>query len=409
MGKRTKKAVGEPRKMTKRQLSKFEREQKLSRITKVAAVVVFVLVAAVLAFGFYREVLGKPGESVARVDGKDISLGEYAKVLGYVDFNLDVQRAQLQDLISQSAAVKSEQDFTRQFAQQSLQQLELTRSLLPSQVLDELIEDELIRQEAARRGITVTAQEIDEGIVKQFSPSPAVDASSPVTTTGEVTSTNGQVTQTKTITEATDELRKGLAQADFLTVDEYRRYVVEPSIYRDKLQQALAGEISPSREQVHARHILVDTEDQAKDVLRMLKDENLDFDAVAKQMSKDNATKEKGGDLGWFPRGVMTKPFEEAAFKLQVGELSEPVVSDFGFHIIRVDERADDRPLSEEHLNQLKSGALSKWLSEQKLSEASKVQRFDTPERVKWANDFVSNKRKEMLKRAQSTSKQGAQ
>ncbi len=404
MKKSAKKAIKEPeRKMTKRQLSRHERERKLTKITIGAGAAVLVLIVFVIAFGLYREVVSKPFQAIAVVNGKEISLGNYAKMLGYADFNLDYQRAQLQDLIDQSNQNSSQgqdQDFTRQFAQQQLQQLDLNKRLLPSQVLDQMIGNELIRQEAARRGLSVTPQEIDDDIVKQASPAPSADASGTVTTTEGVTTTNTPVT--KTIAEATQDLSKALAQTGFLTVDEYRSLVVEPALYREKLQKALADEVKPSAEQVHARHILVDTEDQAKEALRKLKDEKADFASLAKEMSKDTGTKDKGGDLGWFPRGVMTQAFEDAAFKMQPGELSEPVHTEFGYHIIQVEERADDRPLSEEQLSQEKAQVLNKWLQEQKAPQANKVQRLDTPELTKWANDFVTNKRKEAVKRAQS-------
>ncbi|MCL5264857.1 MAG: peptidylprolyl isomerase [Chloroflexi bacterium] len=404
MKKSAKKAIKEPeRKMTKRQLSRHERERKLTKITIGAGAAVLVLIVFVIAFGLYREVVSKPFQAIAVVNGKEISLGNYAKMLGYADFNLDYQRAQLQDLIDQSNQNSSQgqdQDFTRQFAQQQLQQLDLNKRLLPSQVLDQMIGNELIRQEAARRGLSVTPQEIDDDIVKQASPAPSADASGTVTTTEGVTTTNTPVT--KTIAESTQDLSKALAQTGFLTVDEYRSLVVEPALYREKLQKALADEVKPSAEQVHARHILVDTEDQAKEALRKLKDEKADFASLAKEMSKDTGTKDKGGDLGWFPRGVMTQAFEDAAFKMQPGELSEPVHTEFGYHIIQVEERADDRPLSEEQLSQEKAQVLNKWLQEQKAPQANKVQRLDTPELTKWANDFVTNKRKEAVKRAQS-------
>jgi peptidyl-prolyl cis-trans isomerase C len=98
--------------------------------------------------------------------------------------------------------------------------------------------------------------------------------------------------------------------------------------------------LKPEQE-VRARHILVDTVDEAKAIAERL-NKGEDFAALAKEKSKDENA--EGGDLGFFARGQMLKPFEDAAFALDVGKISEPVQTQFGWHIIRVEEKRD-RPL----------------------------------------------------------------
>lgn len=100
------------------------------------------------------------------------------------------------------------------------------------------------------------------------------------------------------------------------------------------------GNLKPE-EEVRARHILVETEAEAKDVAERL-EKGEDFAALAKEKSKD--TNAEGGDLGFFSRGQMLKPFEDAAFALDVGKISNPVQTQFGWHIIKVEEKRD-RPL----------------------------------------------------------------
>lgn len=92
------------------------------------------------------------------------------------------------------------------------------------------------------------------------------------------------------------------------------------------------------QEEVSARHILVDKKELADEIVTKLKAGG-DFAALAKEHSKDPGSKENGGDLGFFGRGMMVPPFEEAAFKLAKGETSAPVQSQFGFHVIRVDDK----------------------------------------------------------------------
>jgi len=111
----------------------------------------------------------------------------------------------------------------------------------------------------------------------------------------------------------------------------------EHKVYDEAVKQM------PTEEEVHARHILVPTEDEAKAVLADLK-KGADFAAVAKEKSKDPAAAE-GGDLGYFTKDQMVPEFSAVAFKLGKGELSDPVKTQFGWHIIKVeDKRAKPTP-----------------------------------------------------------------
>jgi peptidyl-prolyl cis-trans isomerase C len=93
-----------------------------------------------------------------------------------------------------------------------------------------------------------------------------------------------------------------------------------------------------AQEEVRARHILVDSEDLAKELhARLGKGE--DFVALAKQHSKDPGSKEEGGDLGYFGKGQMVPVFEETAFAMKAGQVSAPVKSQFGWHILKLEDR----------------------------------------------------------------------
>lgn len=116
------------------------------------------------------------------------------------------------------------------------------------------------------------------------------------------------------------------------------------------------------QQEIHARHILVATEDEAKKVVERLKNGE-DFATVAKEVSKDAGA--EGGDLGFFTRGQMLKPFEDAAFALDVGQISAPVQTQFGWHIIKVEEKRD-QPLPT--FDQVK-GTIMGQLVQQKAQE----------------------------------------
>ena len=91
--------------------------------------------------------------------------------------------------------------------------------------------------------------------------------------------------------------------------------------------------------EVRASHILVDNEEHAKQIKLEIERDESTFEELAKEHS-DCPSREKGGDLGFFGRGKMAKPFEKKAFELDVGELSDPVETQFGWHLIKkTDER----------------------------------------------------------------------
>jgi peptidyl-prolyl cis-trans isomerase C len=96
---------------------------------------------------------------------------------------------------------------------------------------------------------------------------------------------------------------------------------------------------NPPPEEVRAAHILVKTEDEAKAIIEQLKG-GADFATVAKEKSTDKGSGANGGELGWFAKEVMVKEFADAAFAMKVDEISQaPVKSQFGFHIIKLEER----------------------------------------------------------------------
>jgi peptidyl-prolyl cis-trans isomerase C len=149
-----------------------------------------------------------------------------------------------------------------------------------------------------------------------------------------------------------DAMRTGIdREKDFLNkVDEFKRMTLVSTLLKREVEAKAATDDKEIRDfyekhsdtyklgdQVRARHILVDTEEEAEEILqKILKGE--DFEELAKNFSKDLSTAVKGGDLGFFGRGRMVPEFEQAAFSLKAGEVSEPIKTKFGYHIIKVIE-----------------------------------------------------------------------
>lgn len=145
-------------------------------------------------------------------------------------------------------------------------------------------------------------------------------------------------------------LKKGVDKAPALQkeLEEIRRKLIvrrfieakAAETSEDELKDAYAHMVRDMRgmREVRARHILVASEAEARDIHKKLEADASQFAALAREYSKDPGSAKQGGDLGYFTKERMVKPFAEAAFRLKKGEISAPVQSDFGWHIIRVED-----------------------------------------------------------------------
>jgi len=144
-----------------------------------------------------------------------------------------------------------------------------------------------------------------------------------------------------------------------------------------KVYEEASKQISGEQE-VHARHILVETEDEAKAVKAEL-DKGADFAELAKKKSKDPGASD-GGDLGFFTKDQMVPEFSEVAFKLEPGKISDPVKSQFGWHIIKVEEKRNRKPPDFAQVkSQIETYVMRKAQADYvgKLRESAKIERMD--------------------------------
>ncbi len=199
--------------------------------------------------------------------------------------------------------------------------------------------------------------------------------------------------------------------ADFAAKMEYykrralREAYIEKSI-REQVSEAVAKSIYDDQiksmkpqEEISARHVLVATEDEAKAVIARL-GKGEDFATVAKELSLDKST--DGGSLGYFPRGRMVKAFEDAAFTLKKGEVSQPVKSQFGWHVIKLeDRRQGELPKFEEVKDRIMGSLLQKKAQETvaTLKKAAKIEIFDAG--VKKAMDDAEKRQADQMQQMQ--------
>ncbi len=213
---------------------------------------------------------------------------------------------------------------------------------LPKTVLQTMIQQILIDQAAANNNVTVSDQDVDKEVQSLIDDAGGQDAWQ-------------RWLQANGYTEA--ELRSTLHET-LLT-----------SRMRDRVTGDLTGNVS----QVHARHILVSTADQANQLLVRLRNGE-DFASLAAQYSLDTSTSVNGGDLGWFAQEELLEPaLAQVAFQLQPGQIAGPVQTSVGYDIIETLEKAD-RPVDPDKRAQLAQNRFENWLNT--LTATAKIEQY---------------------------------
>jgi peptidyl-prolyl cis-trans isomerase C len=175
--------------------------------------------------------------------------------------------------------------------------------------------------------------------------------------------------------------RKLAYNRDKTLLDEYldqeAKKAVTPEAARKLYDETVKS--VPTEQEVRARHILVENEDDAKKIATRVKGGE-DFAKVAGEVSKDPGSKTDGGDLGFFTKDRMVEPFAETAFKLEPGQISDPVKSQFGWHVIKVEEKRNKpAPSFEETKDQVQTYLARKAQQDliMGLRKNAKVERLD--------------------------------
>jgi parvulin-like peptidyl-prolyl isomerase len=351
---------------SRRQRSRWQREQQQQRMLYVAIVVLVGVVATIFAAGILYDNLVRANEVVAQIGPDSITDAQL----------LDEVRPQARAIDAQAKNLGGGSNIASYVDQQ--------KRSLPDQILNDLVDQHIVEQEAARRGLSVSAAELDDKerqTVADFqaatNPSPTPEAS-PEPTSPSLAATVGALT-TPTAVPTLEESGYGpalqqLLDRNSLTEGDLRKRL-EQNLLRDKLSSAVGQDQVPeNQEQVRPRQIRVASADQANDLLNQLQN-GADFVQLAQQFSTDTATRDEGGDMGWVARGgSLTKTMEDAAFALQAGQLSDVIQDTTGFHLLQLIERDPSRPLPSIQLTTLRDKAFNDWLSSQRSSSNVKLQ-----------------------------------
>jgi peptidyl-prolyl cis-trans isomerase D len=404
--------------ISKKHQARLQRERQQSRVIAYSAIGVVIAVVILISYGILSQTVLRDIQPVAKVGGTTIttkSFESHVRLTRQQLINQFMQYYQFAQMFG--IDINSNPTISNQL-QQIQSELDNTAAL-GENVLNQMIDSVLIRQEAQKRGITVTSEELDKAIHDAFgyypdgTPTPIITPTSfvyptlnptslalvtitptaspfPTSTPGEPTAIptsnatagpTATITTTPTITPTATAYTLDGFQGQYQTaVDNYKkigfteaevRRLFEDNIYREKLYAEITADVPHSADEVWARHILVTDEATANAV----RDELLkggDWLTLALEYSGDNSSNSTGGDIGWFPRGKMVTEFEDAAFSLKIGEISQPVKSSLGYHIIQVLGH-EERPLTSDEYKQQTDLLFTNWLTELRTKSNPKI------------------------------------
>lgn len=406
--------------VNKKHQARAERERNQVRLITITAIAIAVIVIGLIGFAFANEYILKPSRAVAVVGSEKVTLSEFQTRVRYSRFQMLNQMNQYESYKSMLFTDESSSAYIDNIIKQIQTQLDDSQSLGQS-VLDELIQEAIIKQEAEKRGITVSAQEIEQSLQEAYgyyangtptptitptmvntptisaeqlsylrptattAPSATPDAAAPTAVPTEVPTLAPTIAPTEGPTPTAEPTATPYPTATPITLDGYKgilktqvstyktfnfseaelRKIVATYLLRDKMLAEITKDMKPEQDQVWARHILVATEDEAKAVYERVTTGGEDWYTVAAEVSLDTANKDNGGDLGWFGPGAMVKEFETAAYALEIGKISQPVQTENGWHIIQVIGH-EVRPLTATEFQSAKEKSFSDWVAQMK-------------------------------------------
>ncbi len=422
-----------PKIHTKKHIARLEREKRQVRLITTLSIIAIALALILVGYGALDSVYLKLRQPVAEVNGEKITLGYWRERVQLDRLNL-LNTLQQYQYFQQSFGMD-----TSQQQQQIMSQLQ-SAEFMGEQTLNTLIDEALIRQEAEKRGIVVTTDEVDARIQQRgfnffpdgtqtptvtptefsyptltneqltmyppTSPPTEVLTSTPAPTatrdpaaaTATPTSTPAPATPTflpqlPTSTAVTptpytldgfkkqyDEALKNIKN-NFNVNEKTFRSVYENEIYSEKLLEEIAKDTPRVEEQVLARHILVSDAGLVKSIEALLLHGG-DFAELAAKYSEDTGSAAKGGELDWSSRDTFVPEFAEAAaeaaFSQPIGEIGKAVQSQYGYHIIQVVAR-QELPVSPEQYEQKRQAALTDWVAKtrEEATTAGSIVTFD--------------------------------
>jgi len=376
----------------KKFIAQKQKEDLQKRIIIIATISVLVIVFGLVIYGVLDRYVLTPKQSVITIEGESIKADEFEQQVRWQRRNRIIEIDQILAYIQQLGATPEAYAYFEDSLNLTFTQLQ-EPLLIGQEVLQALSQELILRVEADKMGIKINKARIDQEIEEAFgyyaagTPTPETPLEVPDTTGADQdeaqdaddsqTSPDPTATPLLVPTEYTEDLFKSNYQefldslkSDGINEDTIRD-IVRMAVIREEVRNAVTADVDPIQEQVWIQHILVEDEDTALEILDRIA-EGEEFDALAAEYSLDQSNADIGGDLGWFGRGMMVPPFEDAAFALETGEISEPVQTDFGWHILKSNGK-DDIPLESYAYEQLRDQTFAEWLTEKEAEYVPEI------------------------------------
>lgn len=331
--------------------------------TAVAGVLV---IAAIIVGLLLPDLFANRGPVLVTVANEKIYVADYQERVRYYRWQFLQQFAQ----ISQILEMFGDYDGQQQAQLNQITMLLGDHAYFGDLVLNSMIDEVILVKNAEDMGITVTDEEVMTAIQEAFGYRPDADAEIEDGLNADPETQPTPYTKEQfdeDYAEYIDRLSvAGVSEEEFLEVQWIS--LLFNALYEEVTKDYVAGTV----EQVQARHILVEDLETAQTILDQLNAEESTFEELAAEYSLDTYSAQNGGELGWFARGMMIPTFEEAAFSLEIGEVSEPIETDYGYHIIQVTGR-EDQPISAEEAAAEQQAQFSEWLNTQNAVMESSI------------------------------------
>jgi parvulin-like peptidyl-prolyl isomerase len=414
--------------VTKKHIAKKQREERQTRLILIIAIVIGVLIVGLVGYGLVDQLIVRPAKTVAKVGDQKITVSEfesqvqYARVQMIYQMQTYYQYYQIFGSDYGSSYLSAAQSLAYQLASTET----LGSGILDDMIDDILIREAAeeygvtVSKEEVDEAVyaafgfypngtpsptttatTVATPTYSNDMLTLVPSTSTPTATEPPTETPEVTATSSEeavdptdeataeetsdagtptpeesptITLTPTITSTPTPFTTEVYGQDVKEFnDNFKLYdysyddlwkIHETDLLRQKMVEIITADMIPVHEEVWARHILVETEEEALVVIQELED-GADWNQLALKHSLDDSNNKNGGDLGWFTYETMIEAFSAAAFSLEPGEISDPVETYYGYHIIQLIGKREVQT-SETDFQTEKSNAFDTWLAERR-------------------------------------------
>ncbi len=347
------------------QAARREREERMRRIFTWGAVFVFTAVVGLLIYGAVNELLIKPNQPVAEVNGVPISKETFQARVRYERLTAQTQIANLDQFISQlDPNNEAMQSYIQQATIQkyNLQhQLEMPE-LFAGQVLDKIVEEELVRQKAAEAGLTVGEEEIEREIEQMMGYDRDAIATSTVTSTLE-----GAVMTEEQYRQVYENFKRNYLEASGMTEDAFRQ-MIKANLLRDKVKALITQDIPKEEDQVKIAYFVLPTEEMAREIQQRL-DAGEDPQSLIDELNGDDQDETAGAMLDWEPLGFfsgqVSPDFEAEVFARPAGKATDPVQGPNNRYFVGFILGHEVRPLADHIYQQKVDEAYNAWVQAQ--------------------------------------------